>query len=73
MNRREKCRREKKNTEKKEREKCCQRNGYASEEMERLRAKGRWLNVKLSERNKETDKQKRRVIIKESKGRSVAV
>jgi hypothetical protein len=30
--------------------------------MERLRAKGRWLNVELSERNKETDKQKRRVI-----------
>jgi hypothetical protein len=34
-----------KNTEKKEREKYYQRNGYASEEVERLRAKGRWVNV----------------------------
>jgi hypothetical protein len=29
---------------------------YASEEVERLRAKGRWLNVELSERDKDTDK-----------------
>ncbi|KAJ3619008.1 hypothetical protein MTP99_005798 [Tenebrio molitor] len=44
-----------------------QRNGYASEEVERLRAKGRWMNVELSERNKDTDKQERRERIKESK------
>ncbi|KAH0821370.1 hypothetical protein GEV33_001421 [Tenebrio molitor] len=54
-----------KNTEKKEREKYYQRNGYASEEVERLRAKGRWMNVELSERDKDTDKQERREIIKE--------
>jgi hypothetical protein len=36
----------KKNMEKKEREKYSyyQRNGYASEEVERLRAEGRWMN-----------------------------
>jgi hypothetical protein len=28
--------------------------------MERLRAKGRWMNVKLSEENKNIDKQERR-------------
>jgi hypothetical protein len=42
----------KKNVEKKEREKYYQRNVYASEEVERLRAKGRWMNVRLSERDK---------------------
>jgi hypothetical protein len=35
--------------------------------MERLRAKGRWKNVELSERNKDTDKQERRERIKESR------
>jgi hypothetical protein len=47
---------EKKKTEKK----YYQRNGYASEEVERLRAKGRWMNVKLSEENKNMNKQERR-------------
>jgi hypothetical protein len=51
------CREKKKNTEKKERYKYYQRNGYASEEVERLRTKGRWMNVQLSERDKDTDKQ----------------
>jgi hypothetical protein len=50
--------RKKKNMEK-EREKYFQRNGYASEKVERLRAKGRWMNVELSERDKDTDKQER--------------
>jgi hypothetical protein len=40
------CWREKqKNTEKKKRKRYYQRNGYASEEVERLRAEGRWMNV----------------------------
>jgi hypothetical protein len=56
--------RKQKNTEK-EREKYYQRNEYASEEVERLRAKGRWMNVELSERDKDTDKQERREKIKE--------
>jgi hypothetical protein len=38
----------KKHGEEGEREKYYQRNGYANEEVERLRAKGRWLNVELS-------------------------
>jgi hypothetical protein len=46
--------------EKKVRKKFYQRNGYASEEAERLRAKGRWMNVELSERDKDTNKQGRR-------------
>jgi hypothetical protein len=41
-----------------EREKYYQRNGYAKEEVKRLRAKGRWMNVELSERDTNTDKQK---------------
>ncbi|KAH0815591.1 hypothetical protein GEV33_007200 [Tenebrio molitor] len=50
-------RKKKTNTEKKKkREKYYQRNGYASEEVDRLRAKGRWMNVELSEREKYTDK-----------------
>jgi hypothetical protein len=53
----------KKNPEKKEREKYYQRNGYASEEVERLRAKGRWMNVELIDR----DKQDTRKRIKESR------
>jgi hypothetical protein len=32
----------------------------------RLRAKGRWMNVELSERDKDADKQKRRERIEES-------
>jgi hypothetical protein len=55
--------RKEKNMEKKEREKYYQRNG---EDVERLRAKGRWMNVKLSERDKDT-KQERRERIKESR------
>jgi hypothetical protein len=34
--------------------------------VERLRAKGRWMNVELSERDKDTDKHERRERIKES-------
>jgi hypothetical protein len=60
-------REKKKNTEKKEKEKYYQRKGYASEEVERLRAKGRWMNVDLSERDKDTGKQERRERIKESR------
>jgi hypothetical protein len=48
-----------KRTEEGEREKYYQRNGYANEEVERLRAKGRWMNVELSERDKDTAKQER--------------
>jgi hypothetical protein len=48
-----------------EREKYYQRNGYASEEVKRLRAKGRWMNVELSERDKDTDKQEGKEKIKE--------
>jgi hypothetical protein len=59
--------RKEKNTEKKEKEKYYQRNGYASEEVERLRAKGGWMNVELRERDKGTDKPERRKRIKESK------
>jgi Zn/Cd-binding protein ZinT len=44
---------------KREREKYYQRNGYASE-VERLRVKGKWMNVKLSEENKNMNKQERR-------------
>jgi hypothetical protein len=44
--------RKEKNTEKREREKYYQRNGYANLKCERLRAKGRWLNVELSHRDK---------------------
>jgi hypothetical protein len=42
------------------REKYYQRNGYASEEVKRLRAKGRSMNVELSEKDKDTDKQERK-------------
>jgi hypothetical protein len=35
--------------------------------VERLRAKGRWMNEELSERDKDTDKQERRERIKESR------
>jgi hypothetical protein len=33
---------------------------YASEDVETLRAKGRWMNVELSKRDEDTDKQERR-------------
>jgi hypothetical protein len=56
-----------KNTDKNEREKYYQRIGCASEEVERLRAKRRCMNVELSERDKDTDKQNRRERIKESR------
>jgi hypothetical protein len=35
--------------------------------VERLIAKGRWMNVELSERDKDTDKEERRERIKESR------
>jgi hypothetical protein len=35
--------------------------------VERLRAKGRWMNVELSERDKDKDEQERRERIKESR------
>jgi hypothetical protein len=35
--------------------------------VERLRAKGKWMNVELSERKKDTDKQERRERIKETR------
>jgi hypothetical protein len=35
--------------------------------VERLRAKGRWMNVVLSERDKDTEKQERKERIKESR------
>jgi hypothetical protein len=38
--------------EKKKTEKYHQWNGNASEEVERLRAKGRWMNVELSKETK---------------------
>jgi hypothetical protein len=65
------CWREKKNNKKKKKkkkkEKYYRRHGYASEEVEGFRAKGRWMNVELSERDKDTDKQERRERIKESR------
>jgi hypothetical protein len=36
--------------------------------LERLRAKGRWMNVELSERDKNTEKQGKREGIKEHYG-----
>jgi hypothetical protein len=38
-----------------------EKSQYVSEEVERSRAKGRWMNVELSEKEKETDKQERRM------------
>jgi hypothetical protein len=64
MDEREECRiltecwnERKKNIKKKEREKYYQKNGYIGEEVERLRAKGKWMNVELSERDEDTNKQ----------------
>ncbi|KAH0813914.1 hypothetical protein GEV33_008877 [Tenebrio molitor] len=74
MGGREKCRiltecyrEKKKNADEKEREKYCRRNGYASEEVERVRAEGRWMCAELSERDRDTDKQERRERIRESR------
>jgi hypothetical protein len=57
----------KKNADEKEREKYCRRNGYASEEVERMRAEGRWMCAELSERDRHTDKQERRERIREAR------
>jgi hypothetical protein len=43
----------------KARENYCRRNGYASEEVERTRAEGKWMSVKMSERDKDMDKHER--------------
>jgi hypothetical protein len=51
------CWREKK---KKTRRRRKARNGYASKEVERLRAKGRWMNGEPSERDKDKDKHARK-------------
>jgi hypothetical protein len=59
----------KKKNKEQEREDYYQRSGYASEEVERLRVKGRWMNVELSERDKNADKQGRRKRIKKSSSR----
>jgi hypothetical protein len=58
-------REKKKNTEKKEREKY-QRNGYANEEVERLRSKERWMNV-AEWKGQRHRNQERRETIKESR------
>jgi hypothetical protein len=68
MDGREKCRiltecwtEKKKNTEKKGRGKYYQRNRYVSEEVERLRAKGRWMIVELRKgRKTQTSKKEER-------------
>jgi hypothetical protein len=60
-------REKKKNADEKEREKYCRRNGYAREEVERMRAEGRWMCAELSERDRDTDKQERRERIKEAR------
>jgi hypothetical protein len=44
--------RKKKNMEKEEREKYHQRNGYVTEEVERLRTKGRWMETRRQARKK---------------------
>jgi hypothetical protein len=43
------------------------RRKYASEELEKLRAKGKWMNVELNGRDKDTNKQERRERIKKSR------
>ncbi|KAJ3632303.1 hypothetical protein MTP99_009317 [Tenebrio molitor] len=71
MNRRKECRiltecwREKRKNTEKEKEKYYQRNAFASEKVEKLRAKRRWMNAELSERDKDTNKQERRERITE--------
>jgi hypothetical protein len=63
-------RREKKKTRRRRRERNTIREtgmSVKSEEVERLRTKGRWMNMELSEKDKDTDKQERRERIKESR------
>jgi hypothetical protein len=48
---------------KREREKYYRRKGYISEEVERMRAEGKWMSAELSER----DKQERNERIRESR------
>jgi hypothetical protein len=60
-------REKKKNADEKEKEKYCRTNGYASEEVERLRAEGRWMCAEPSERDRDTDKQERMESIRESR------
>jgi hypothetical protein len=60
-------REKKKSADVKERENYCRRNGYASEEVERMRAEGKWMSAEMSERDKDTDKQERRERIRESR------
>jgi hypothetical protein len=57
-------REKKKNADEKERQKYCRKNGYANEEVERLRAKGRWMCAELSE-GQRYGKQERRERIRE--------
>jgi hypothetical protein len=72
--RREECRiltecyrEKKKNADEKEKEKCCRRNGYASEEVERLRAEGRCMCAELSERDRDMGKPERRGRVSENR------
>jgi hypothetical protein len=60
-------REKKKSADVKERENYCRRNGYASEEVERMRAEGNWMSAEMSEKDKDTDKQERRERIRESR------
>jgi hypothetical protein len=61
-------REKKKNADEKEKEKCCKRNGYASEEVERLRAEGRCMCAELSERDRDMGKPERRGRVSENQG-----
>jgi hypothetical protein len=49
------------------REKYYRRNGYASEQVERIIPEGRWICAELSERDRDTDKQEKRERIRESR------
>jgi hypothetical protein len=60
-------REKKKSADVKERENYCRRDGYASEEVERMRKEGKWMSAEMSERDKDTDKQERRERIRESR------
>jgi hypothetical protein len=59
------CWKEKKKKHREEGEKEILSEKRVCQEVERLRPKGRWMNVELSESNKDTDKQERRERIKE--------
>ncbi|KAH0814781.1 hypothetical protein GEV33_008010 [Tenebrio molitor] len=50
-----------------EKENYCMRNGYASEDVERMRAEGKWMSAEMSERDKDMNKQERRKRIRESR------